>query len=130
MAKKQGSSKKRKERRIVRNGIANIQCTFNNTIVAIADMEGNTLCWASSGSCGYKGSKKSTPFAATMVAKAAAEKSREFGVENIEVRVKGPGSGRESAIRSLQSNGLNIIGIQDITPIPHNGCRARKRRRV
>lgn len=129
MAKKL-TPKKKKEKRIVRNGIAHIQCTFNNTIVAISDWEGNVVAWASSGSCGYKGSKKSTPFAATMVAKAAADKARDYGVETVEVRVKGPGSGRESAIRGLQGNGIRVTSIKDVTPIPHNGCRPPKRRRV
>lgn len=129
MAKKT-FNKKKKDKRVVKVGIAHIQATFNNTIVTITDLEGNVLTWASSGNCAYKGSKKSTPYAATMVAKAAAEKSQEYGLEVVEVRVKGPGAGRESAIRGIQSGGLRVRVIKDVTPIPHNGCRPPKRRRV
>lgn len=130
MAKK-SFTKKKKNKRVVKLGVAHIQASFNNTIVTISDPEGNVLSWASAGNCGYKGSKKSTPFAATMVAKSAAEKaSNEYGVEHVDVYVKGPGSGRESAVRGIQSGGLRVKSIKDVTPIPHNGCRARKRRRV
>lgn len=128
MAKKQTSRKK--VRRVVKHGIAHIQCTFNNTIVTISDQEGNVIAWSSSGACGYKGSKKSTPFAATMVARNAADKAKDYGLETLHVRVKGPGSGRESAVRGLQTHGIRILSIQDVTPIPHNGCRPKKRRRV
>lgn len=122
--------KKKKERRVVKHGIAHIQATFNNTVVTITDLEGNVLVWASAGHAGYKGSKKSTPYAATMVAKQAAEKAAEYQLDTVEVRVKGPGAGRESAVRGIQSGGLKIKSIKDVTPIPHNGCRPPKRRRV
>ncbi len=111
-------------------GIAHILATFNNTIVTIADKEGNTITWASTGSSGFKGSKKSTPFAAGVAAESAAKKAVERGVKEVEVFVKGPGAGRESAIRSIQAAGLTIRAIKDVTPIPHNGCRPEKRRRV
>ena len=111
-------------------GIAHINATFNNTTVTITDTKGETLCWASAGTCGFKGSRKSTPFAGQMAAQQAAEKAVKFGVKEVDVRVKGPGSGRESAITALQSAGLNIKSIEDCTPIPHNGCRPRKKRRV
>jgi len=112
-------------------GIAHIQSTFNNTIVTITDMNGNVLLWTSAGTIGFKGTKKGTPFAAQLAAEAAARKAiSEFGMQRVEVRVKGPGSGRETAIRSLQTAGLEIVAIRDVTPIPHNGCRPRKRRRV
>ncbi|MBN1356460.1 30S ribosomal protein S11 [bacterium] len=117
-------------RRDVREGIAHIQSTFNNTIVTITDMQGNTLAWASAGTIGQKGSRKSTPFAAQMVAKAAAVRAMEYGLKYVVVSVTGPGAGRESAIRSLQASGLEVKGIKDVTPIPHNGCRPPKRRRV
>ena len=112
------------------SGIAHILATFNNTIVTIADREGNTITWASTGSSGFKGSKKSTPFAAGIAAETAARKAAERGVKEVEVCVKGPGAGRESAIRSIQAAGLTIRSIKDVTPIPHNGCRPPKRRRV
>lgn len=121
---------KKKLAKNVPNGIAHISATFNNTIVNITDRNGNTITWASTGTVGFSGSKKSTPFAAGIAAKAAAKKAMESGMKEIEVFVKGPGSGRESAIRSLQAAGLNITAIRDVTPIPHNGCRPRKRRRV
>ncbi len=111
-------------------GVAHILATFNNTIVTIADRQGNTITWASTGSSGFKGSKKSTPFAAGIAAENAAKKAVERGVKEVEVSVKGPGAGRESAIRSLQAAGLIIRSIKDVTPIPHNGCRPQKRRRV
>ncbi|MDP2913324.1 MAG: 30S ribosomal protein S11 [Candidatus Omnitrophota bacterium] len=112
------------------NGIAHILATFNNTIVNIADKDGNTITWASTGSAGFKGSKKSTPFAAGVAAENAARKALERGVKEVEVYVKGPGAGRESAIRSIQAAGLTIRSIRDVTPIPHNGCRPEKQRRV
>ncbi|MBI5376251.1 MAG: 30S ribosomal protein S11 [Candidatus Schekmanbacteria bacterium] len=127
---KEKKVKKKKEKQIVRNGIAHIQSTFNNTIVTITDIEGNVLTWASTGTQAFKGSRKSTPFAATLAAEGAAKKAIEFGMKQIEVYVKGPGAGREAAIRALQSAGLTISVIKDVTPIPHNGCRPRKRRRV
>lgn len=129
MAVRRGS-KKRKEARVIAKGIAHIQSTFNNTIITITDEQGSVVSWASTGMLGFKGSRKSTPFAAQMAAQRAAEKAIEQGVRKIEVFVKGPGSGREAAIRSLQANGLEISLIKDVTPIPHNGCRPRKRRRV
>ena len=110
--------------------IAHIKATFNNTIITITDLDGNTLCWASSGSVGFKGTKKSTPYAAQVAALAAAKRAKDIGIKDIEVLVKGPGPGRESAIRTLQSAGLNIKKVKDITPSPHNGCRPRKKRRV
>lgn len=121
---------KKKVARHVPNGIAHIVATFNNTIVTITDRQGNTICWSSSGNAGFKGSKKSTPFAAQLVAENAAKKAVASGMKEVEVRVKGPGAGRESAIRALQAAGLNINVIKDVTPIPHNGCRPPKRRRV
>jgi small subunit ribosomal protein S11 len=132
MAKKQGSATrgKPKEKRNVLHGVAHIQSTFNNTIVSITDQKGDVLGWASSGSVGFKGTKKGTPFAAQMAAENAARKSMEHGLKRVDVYVKGPGSGRETAIRSLQSVGLEVNMIKDVTPIPHNGCRPPKRRRV
>ena len=121
---------KKKERRIVQSGIAHVQASFNNTIVTITDMSGNTVVWASAGNQGFKGSRKSTPFAAQRAGEAAARKAMESGMRRVEVYVTGPGSGRESAIRSLQGAGLRINLIRDVTPIPHNGCRPPKRRRV
>ena len=122
--------KKRRERKNIEKGQAHIQSTFNNTLVTLTDMEGNALSWSSAGSLGFKGSRKSTPFAAQMAAEAAAKTAMEHGLRKVSVFVKGPGSGRETAIRSLQAAGLEIASIQDCTPIPHNGCRPRKRRRV
>lgn len=131
MAKRQRKGPgKKKEKKVVRAGIAHIQSTFNNTIVTITDEYGHVLCWSSGGAIGYKGSRKSTPFAAQMVARDAAQKAQEYGMKTVEVYVKGPGAGRESAIRSLQASGLDVKLIRDVTPIPHNGCRPRKRRRV
>jgi small subunit ribosomal protein S11 len=123
-------SKKRKIRRNVTLAIAHVHATFNNTTVTITDTKGDTLCWASAGTCGFKGSRKSTPFAGQMAAQQAAEKASKFGVKEVEVRVRGPGSGRESAITALESAGLTVKSIEDCTPIPHNGCRPRKKRRV
>ena len=124
------STKKRKIRRNVTLAIAHVHATFNNTTVTITDIKGDTLCWASAGTCGFKGSRKSTPFAGQMAAQQAAEKAAKFGVKEVEVRVRGPGSGRESAITALESAGLTVKSIEDCTPIPHNGCRPRKKRRV
>ena len=127
-----GATKKvrRKERKNVAHGHAHIRSTFNNTIVSITDPVGNVISWASSGQVGFKGSRKSTPFAAQVTADAAARKGLEQGLQKVEVFVKGPGSGRETAIRSLQATGLEVGSIQDVTPVPHNGCRPPKRRRV
>ncbi len=125
-----GKSKKRRTRRNVAVGVAYVTATFNNTTVTITDTKGDTLCWASAGTCGFKGSRKSTPFAGQCAAQQAAEKAIKFGVKDVDVRVKGPGSGRESAITALQSAGLNVKSLEDCTPIPHNGCRPRKKRRV
>lgn len=121
---------KRRIRKNVSKAIIYVNATFNNTIVTVTDPKGDTLCWASAGSVGNKGSRKSTPFAAQKAAEAAAEKAMKFGVKEAEVRVKGPGAGRESAIRSLSASGLDIKSIEDATPLPHNGCRPRKKRRV
>lgn len=121
---------KRKERRLVERGVAHIRSSFNNTIVTITDTQGNTVSWATSGGLGFKGSRKSTPFAASMAAEAAAKAAMEYGMREVEVFVKGPGAGREAAIRSLQAAGLEVNMIKDVTPIPHNGCRPPKRRRV
>jgi small subunit ribosomal protein S11 len=123
-------TKKRKIRRNITVAIAHIKATFNNTSVTITDTKGDTICWASAGTCGFKGSRKSTPFAGQCAAQQAAEKAAKFGVKEVEVRVKGPGSGRESAITALQSAGMTVQLIEDVTPIPHNGCRPRKKRRV
>ena len=131
MAKPKGRvSRKKKERKNIQNGIAHIQSTFNNTIITITDTSGNTIAWSSAGSQGFKGSRKSTPYAAQLAADDAAKKAQEHGVQNIEVYVKGPGSGREAALRALQAAGFNVTLIRDVTPIPHNGCRPPKRRRV
>jgi len=121
---------KRRVRRNVVKGVAHIKATFNNTVITIADMNGDTLCWDTAGTIGYKGSRKSTPFAAQRAAEAVAEKAKKFGVKEIEIKVKGPGSGRESAITALQAAGLTVRAIEDVTPLPHNGCRPRKKRRV
>jgi small subunit ribosomal protein S11 len=123
-------SRKKKERKNIQNGVAHIRSTFNNTIVTITDTSGNAIAWSSAGSQGFKGSRKSTPFAAQIAAETAAKKAMEHGLQNIEVYVKGPGSGREAALRALQGIGFNILSIKDVTPIPHNGCRPPKRRRV
>ena len=121
---------KKKEKRVVLNGIAHIQATFNNTIISITDVQGNLICWSSAGSLGFKGSRKGTPFAAQQASQTVANVAREHGMKTIDVMVKGPGSGRESAIRALQTVGLEVKSIRDVTPIPHNGCRPPKRRRV
>jgi small subunit ribosomal protein S11 len=129
---KQGKRKvfKKKEKRTILAGIAHIQATFNNTVVTIADLEGNVVSWASAGGQGFKGSRKGTPFAAQQAATQAAQAARALGCKSLDVRIKGPGSGRESAIRALQAAGIQVKSIRDVTPIPHNGCRPPKRRRV
>jgi small subunit ribosomal protein S11 len=121
---------RKKERKNITAGVAHVNSTFNNTIVTITDAQGNTVSWASAGHLGFKGSRKSTPYAAQMAAEDAGKKAREHGVKTIEVLVKGPGSGRESALRALQAAGFTVTSIRDVTTIPHNGCRPRKRRRV
>jgi small subunit ribosomal protein S11 len=130
MPQKKKAKTRKRERKSIATGRAYIQATFNNTIVTLTDPEGNTIAWASPGSVGFKGSRKGTPYAAQMAAKSAAQKAMEHGLRQVEVYIKGPGSGREAAIRSLQSSGLYITSIRDVTPIPHNGCRPPKRRRV
>ena len=130
MVAKKAVRPKRKERKNIETGIAHIRSTFNNTIVTITDPKGNALSWASAGGLGFRGSRKSTPFAAQMAAEVAAKAAMEHGLKNVEVYVKGPGSGREAAIRSLQATGLEVALIKDVTPVPHNGCRPPKRRRV
>lgn len=127
---KAAASRKKKERKNILNGVAHIRSTFNNTIITITDAAGNAISWASAGSQGFKGSRKSTPFAAQVAAEIAGKKAMEHGLQNLEVYVKGPGSGREAALRALQASGFNITLIKDVTPIPHNGCRPPKRRRV
>ena len=123
-------AKKKKIRRNIMRGIAHIKATFNNTIITITDVNGETLCWDSAGTVGFKGARKATPFAATRAAERCASKVKRMGMREIEVHVKGPGSGRESAISALENNGLNVSAVEDHTPIPHNGCRPRKKRRV
>lgn len=130
MARTKTRSRKRRQRKNIEHGIAHIRSTFNNTIVMISDAHGNAISWSSAGSLGFRGSRKSTPYAAQMAAEAAARGAIENGMKTVEVSVKGPGSGRESAIRSLQANGLDVTAIRDVTPIPHNGTRPPKRRRV
>jgi small subunit ribosomal protein S11 len=130
MAKPVRKTGKKKEKKNIPEGIVHIQSTFNNTIVTIADMSGNVIAWSSAGMQGFKGSRKSTPFAAQMAAEDAVKKAKEQGLRSVQVYVKGPGSGRESALRSLQATGIRITSIRDVTPVPHNGCRPPKRRRV
>ena len=130
MVKAAAQRPKRRERKNIVSGIAHVNATFNNTKVTITDAQGNAIAWSSSGSQGFKGSRKSTPYASQMAAESAGRKAMEHGMKTLEVRVKGPGSGRESALRALQSVGFTITAIRDVTPIPHNGCRPRKRRRV
>jgi len=125
-----GTSKKKKGKRVEGIGVVHIQSTFNNTIVTVSDLKGNVVAWASGGTVGFSGTRKGTPFAASKAAEAAGKEARELGVEKVEVWVKGPGPGREAAIRALQTVGLKIFAIRDVTPIPHNGCRPPKRRRV
>ena len=125
-----GRRPRRRERKNIAYGTAHIKSSFNNTIISIADQEGNVIAWASAGNVGFKGSRKSTPFAAQLTAETAARRAMEHGVRKVDVVVKGPGSGRETAIRSIQNVGIEVAGIKDVTPIPHNGCRPPKRRRV
>jgi len=121
---------KKKVKKSVADGIVHIYSSFNNTIITISDRQGNTLCWATSGGSGFRGSRKSTPFAAQVAAQSAGERAQEFGLKNLEVNIKGPGPGRESAVRALNALGFKITNITDVTPVPHNGCRPPKRRRV
>ena len=130
MVQKKRSKAKKRERKSIPVGRAYIQATFNNTIITLTDLKGDVISWASSGTAGFKGSRKGTPYAAQLAARDAARKAMEHGLRQVEVYVKGPGSGREAAIRSLQSSGLYITSITDVTPVPHNGCRPPKRRRV
>lgn len=125
-----GRRPRKRERKNVSHGVAHIKSSFNNTIIAITDLNGNVISWASAGNVGFKGSRKSTPFAAQMAAEQVARKAMEHGIRRVDVQVKGPGSGRETAIRSLQGIGIEVTGIKDVTPVPHNGCRPPKRRRV
>jgi small subunit ribosomal protein S11 len=128
--KKDRKGAKKKEKRVVPHGIVHIQATFNNTIVSISDPEGNLLAWSSAGRIGFKGSRKGTPFAAQVAAQNAGNSAKDAGMRSVDVLVKGPGAGRESAVRALQASGIEVKSIKDVTPIPHNGCRPRKRRRV
>ena len=121
---------RRREKKNIATGVAHVNSTFNNTMITISDVQGNTIAWSSAGTMGFKGSRKSTPFAAQMAAEDAGKKAAEHGVKSVDVEVRGPGSGRESALRALQSVGFTVNSIRDVTPIPHNGCRPRKRRRV
>ncbi len=125
-----GRRPRKRERKNVTHGVAHIKSSFNNTIIAISDQQGDIIAWASAGNVGFKGSRKSTPYAAQMAAELAARRAMEHGVRKVDVQVKGPGSGRETAIRSIQNAGIEVTGIKDVTPIPHNGCRLIKRRRV
>ncbi|RMI17175.1 MAG: 30S ribosomal protein S11 [Calditrichaeota bacterium] len=127
---KRGRTVRKKKIQVDAHGVAHIKATFNNTIVSLTDLKGNVISWASAGKVGFKGSRKSTPFAAQMAAEAAAKEAMELGMRQVDVEVKGPGGGREAAIRSLQAAGLEILSIKDVTPIPHNGCRPPKKRRV
>ena len=130
MARPAAARVRRRERKNITSGVAHVNATFNNTMITITDAQGNSIAWSSAGSQGFKGSRKSTPYAAQMAAEDAGRKAQEHGVKTLEVEVKGPGSGRESALRALQAVGFTITAIRDVTPIPHNGCRPRKRRRV
>ena len=130
MAKAATTRVRRRERKNITSGIAHVNATFNNTLITISDAQGNAISWSSAGGMGFKGSRKSTPYAAQVAAENAAEKAMEHGIKTLEVNVKGPGSGHESALRALQAAGFNITEIRDVTPIPHNGCRPPKRRRV
>ena len=130
MAKAPQTRVRRRERKNITNGIAHVNATFNNTMVTITDVQGNTISWSTAGGMGFRGSRKSTPYAAQVAAEDAGKKAAEHGMKTLEVQVKGPGSGRESALRALQAVGFTITSIKDVTPIPHNGCRPRKRRRV
>jgi small subunit ribosomal protein S11 len=128
--KKATPKKSKKEKRHVVHGVAHVQATFNNTLITITDLEGNVVSWASAGTLGFKGSRKGTPFAAQVAAQSAGNNAKDLGLRSVDVLVKGPGAGRESAIRALQASGIEVKSIKDVTPIPHNGCRPRKRRRV
>jgi len=130
MAKAATTRIKRRERKNITSGVAHVSATFNNTMITITDVQGNTIAWASAGGQGFKGSRKSTPFAAQLAAEDVSRKAQEHGMKTLEVEVRGPGSGRESALRALQASGFTITSIRDVTPIPHNGCRPPKRRRV
>ena len=130
MAKAPQTRVRRRERKNITNGIAHVNATFNNTMITITDVQGNTISWSTAGGMGFRGSRKSTPYAAQMAAEDAGKKAAEHGMKTLEVQVKGPGSGRESALRALQAVGFTITSIKDVTPIPHNGCRPRNRRRV
>lgn len=130
MAKDNAARVKRKDRKNISEGVAHVNATFNNTIITISDSQGNAIAWSSAGAQGFKGSRKSTPYAAQVAAEVAARKAQDHGMKTVAVKVKGPGSGRESALRALQGVGFTITNIKDVTPIPHNGCRPRKRRRV
>jgi small subunit ribosomal protein S11 len=130
MARSTTQRPRRRERKNIASGVAHVSATFNNTKITITDAQGNAIAWSSSGSLGFKGSRKSTPYASQMAAESAGRKAMEHGMTTLEIQVKGPGSGRESALRALQTVGFTITAIRDVTPIPHNGCRARKRRRV
>jgi small subunit ribosomal protein S11 len=130
MAKATTTRVRRRERKNITSGVAQVNATFNNTLITITDAQGNAISWSSAGGMGFKGSRKSTPYAAQVAAESAAQKAQEHGMKTLEVNVKGPGSGRESALRALQAAGFNITAIRDVTPIPHNGCRPPKRRRV
>jgi len=130
MVKSTTARPRRRERKNITSGVAHVNASFNNTMITITDAQGNSIAWASSGSSGFKGSRKSTPYAAQIAADSAARKAQEHGVKTLEVEVKGPGSGRESALRALQAAGFTITSIKDVTPIPHNGCRPPKRRRI
>ena len=130
MAKATTARPRRRERKNITSGVAHVNATFNNTVITIADAQGNAISWSSAGTQGFRGSRKSTPYAAQMAAEDAGRKAQEHGMKTLEIEVKGPGSGRESALRALQTVGFMITAIRDVTPIPHNGCRPRKRRRV
>ena len=130
MAKAASTRVRRRERKNITSGVAHVNATFNNTLITITDAQGNAISWSSAGGMGFKGSRKSTPYAAQVAAESAAQKAQEHGMKTLEVNVKGPGSGRESALRALQAAGFNITAIRDVTPIPHNGCRPPKQRRV
>ncbi len=128
--RRSGAAARRKDKRNVPHGVANIQASFNNTVISICDPDGNVITWSSAGRAGFKGSRKGTPFAAQVAAQNAGHQARDWGVRTVDVLVRGPGAGRESAIRALQTTGIDVKSIRDVTPIPHNGCRPRKRRRV
>ena len=130
MAKQPTGRVRRRERKNITSGVAHVSATFNNTMITITDAQGNAISWSTAGAMGFKGSRKSTPYAAQVAAEDAGRKAQEHGMKTLEIEVSGPGSGRESALRALQSGGFNVTSIRDVTPIPHNGCRPRKRRRV